>query len=127
MKKVKQSPKDEQYIDILKRVAKRVEEATVDIHSMKRDLKFVNLSLGQVERNTEVMKVDIERLKNEMGDVRADIGGLKTDIATMKKGIKEIKKDTEGLIETTGHILKEAVTHDEHKALSQRVTALEQS
>ena len=119
-KATKQKPQDEQSIDILKRLSKRMEEATIDIHSMKRDLKFVNLSLGQVERNTEVMKVDIERLKNEVGEMKIDMG-------TMKKDIKEVKKNTEGLIETTGHILKEAVTHDEHNDLSQRVSALEQS
>lgn len=128
MKKiVKQKPQDEQSISILKNVAKRVEDATIDIHSIKRDLKFVNLSLGQVERNTEVMKIDIERLKNEMGEMKLDIGGLKTDISIMKKGIKEIKRDTEGLIETTAHILKNAITLDEHNDLSQRVSALEQS
>lgn len=121
MKKIiKQQPQDEQSLDILKRVAKRVEEATVDIHEMKRDLKFVNLRLGQVERNTELMKVDMEKM-------RAEIGEIKTDMTRVKKDIKEIKRNTEGLIETTAHILKEAVTHDEHNALSQRVFALEQS
>lgn len=36
MKKItKQKPQDEQSIDILKRVAKRVEEATIDISSIK--------------------------------------------------------------------------------------------
>lgn len=115
---MKQKIKDDQSIDILKKVAKRVEEATVDIHEMKRDLKLVNLRLGQVEDNTEIMKVDMEKMGEE-------IGIIKTDISTMKKGIKEIKKDTEGLIETSAHILKQAVTLDKHNALSQRVTTLE--
>ncbi len=119
-KTIKQKPQDEQSIDILKRVAKRVEEATVDISDMKSDLKMVNLRLGGVEHNTEMMKVDMEKM-------RGDIEEVQGDISTMKKDIKEIKRDTEGLIETTTHILKEAVTHDEHKALSHRVTALEQS
>ena len=120
MRKIQRKPKEEQTIDILKRVAKRVEEATVDISSIKTDLKFVNLRLGGVELNTDLMKVDIENMKNDMGD-------MKSEISAMNKDIKEIKQDTESLIGTTSHILKEAVTHDEHKALSQRVTALEQS
>ena len=121
MKKItKQKPQEEQSIDILKRVAKRVEEATIDISDMKSDLKMVNIRLNIVEHNTKVMKIDMEKMNDHMD-------AMKTDIATMKKGIKEIKKDTEGLVETTSHILKEAVTHDEHNALSHRVSALEQS
>ena len=128
MKKIaKQKPQEEKSIDILKRLAKRIEEATVDIHSIKFYVKAMKLDMMSIESDTSIMKVDIERLKNEIGEVKVDIGGLKTDIATTKKGIKEIKRDTEGIIETTTHILKEAVTHDEHSALSQRVTALEQS
>lgn len=75
MKKiVKQKSQDEQSIDILKRVAKRVEEATVDISSIKTDLKFVNLRLTGVEHNTEIMKVDMEKLKVDIGEL-----GNKTD------------------------------------------------
>lgn len=69
MKKIaKQKPQDRQSIDILKRVARRVEDATVDIHSMKSDLKWVNLRLGQVEKNTEIMKVDIEKMRGDIDD-----------------------------------------------------------
>lgn len=67
-KTIKQKPQNEQSLDILKRVAGRVEEATVDIHEMKRDLKLVNLRLGQVEDNTEIMKVDIEKMREELDD-----------------------------------------------------------
>ena len=112
-KTIKQKPHEEQSIDILKRIAKRVEEATIDIHSMKSDLKFVDIRLSNVEHNTKMMKVDMEELR--------------ADIATMKKDIKEIKRDTNGLITTTAHILKKGVTLDEHSALYQRVSALEQS
>ena len=113
MKKIKQEPNDQQSIDILKRIAKRVEEAAIDIHAMKNDLQMVSIRLNNVEHNTKMMKVDMEKMRDEIGG--------------MKKDIKEIKKDTEGLIETTTHILKEAVTHDEHNTLSQRVASLEQS
>ncbi len=78
-KTTKQKPQDEQSIDILKRVAKRVEEATVDISSIKTDLKFVKFRLSGVEHNTDLMQVDIEKMKNDMGDMKNDIGGLKAD------------------------------------------------
>ena len=121
MKKIiKQKPQEEKSVDILKRVAKRVEEATVDISSMKHDLKFMNARLGIVEHNTEVMKVDMERMRNDVGEV-------KNKITTIKQDVKDIKRDVEGLTETTGFILKKAVTQEEHKALAQRITALEQS
>jgi chromosome segregation ATPase len=128
MKKIiKQKPQNEQVLDVLKRLATRIEEATVDISSIKTDLKFVNLRFARVEHNTDIMKVDIEKMRQEIGGIKNEMGEMKTEMTTMKKDIKEIKKDTEGLVETTAHILKEAVTHDEHNDLSQRVSALEQS
>lgn len=126
MKKGEQKPQESQILDVLTKLTKRIEEATVDIHSIKHDIKAMKLDMKGIESDTAIMKVDIERLRNEMGEMKIDMGGLKTDIATMKKGIKEIKKDIEGLIETTAHILKEAVIHDEHNAFSQRVAVLEQ-
>lgn len=120
MKKLLPKPKNEQSADILERIARRIEEATVDISDIKRDIKFTDIRLGNVEHNTKLMKVDMEKIKDEMGE-------MKTDMGTMKKDIKEIKRNTEGLIEATAHILKEAVTQDEYNALSQRVAVLEQS
>lgn len=110
---MKQKTKEDQSIDILKLIAKRVKEASIDISSMKTDLKSVNLRLSNVEHNTKIIKVDIEKMEEEIG--------------TMKKDVKEVKRNTESLIEATAHILKEAVTLDEHNTLSQRVSALEQS
>lgn len=69
MKKItRQKPQDEQSIDILKRVARRVEDATIDIGEMKRSLRFVNLRLSAVESNTGIMKVDIEKMREEMSE-----------------------------------------------------------
>lgn len=62
MKKIKSSPKTEESIDILKKLAKRVEEAVIDIHETKRDLKFMKLKLISVEHNTQIMKVDVEKM-----------------------------------------------------------------
>ena len=120
MKKIQEEPKDEQTINILKRVAKRVEDATVDIHEMKRDLKFVNLRLGQVEDNTAIMKVDMEKMRNEMDEMKIDMG-------TMKKDIKDIKRSADNLMEITAEILKKAATREEVNDLCQRVAILEQT
>ena len=62
-KTIKQKPQEEQSIDILKRVAKRVEEATVDIHELKTDLKWLKIKIYSIEDNTNIMKVDVERMK----------------------------------------------------------------
>ena len=105
-KPAKQKLQENQILNALDKITSRLEEATVDINDIKNDFKFVNLRLIKVEHNTEITKVDVEK---------------------MKKDLKVVKKNTEGLIETTGHILREAVTNDQHNALSQRVTALEQS
>ncbi len=74
MKKlIKQKPQ-EQSVDILKRVAKRIEEATVDIHDIRFDLKSVKLRLSNVEHNTELMKVDMEKLKVHMENMKEELG-----------------------------------------------------
>lgn len=98
MKKRRDTTKDEQALDILNRVAKRVEEATVDIHEMKRDLKFVNLRLQNVESNTKIMKIDIEKVREDIDD----------------------------LIGMSQEILSKMVTQEEVQSLSQRVSSLEQ-
>ena len=113
-------PQEEKVIDILKRLAKRMEEATVDIHSIKFGVKRMKLDMSNIESDSAIMKVDIEKMRDEMGEIKGDV-------TTIKKDVKEIKRDVEGLIETTGFILKKAVTQDEHNALSQRVASLEQS
>ncbi len=73
---MKQKIKEQQSLDILKKVAKRVEETTVDISSMKSDLKMVSLRLSGVEHNTEIMKVDVENLKGEINGLREETKGM---------------------------------------------------
>lgn len=73
---MKQKIKEEQSIDILKRVAKRVEEATIDIGNMKSDLKMVSLRLSGVKHNTEIMKIDMESLRGEMGSLKGEMKGM---------------------------------------------------
>ncbi len=75
MKKiVKQKPQDEQSIDILKRVAKRVEEATVDIHSLKFDVKAMKLDMGFIQSDFAIMKVDVEKIREELEGVEDRLG-----------------------------------------------------
>ena len=66
MKKfIKQKPQEEKSVDILKRVAKRVEEATVDIHSIKYDIKALKLDMGFMQSDFAIMKVDVEKIKEK--------------------------------------------------------------
>lgn len=88
MKKDKQKLQDSQVLDVLKRLTKRIEEATVDISSIKNDVKFVKLRLSGVEHNTELMKVDMEKMRGEIGEI-------KIDMTSVKKDIREIKRNTD--------------------------------
>src|SRR3989344_4163884 len=72
-KTIKQKPQDEQPTDILKRIAKRVEETTIDISNMKSDLKMVSLRLSGVEHNTEIMKVDVEKIKFDISNAEENL------------------------------------------------------
>ena len=72
-KTIKQKPQDEQPTDILKRIAKRGEETTIDISNMKSDLKMVSLRLSGVEHNTEIMKVDVEKIKFDISNAEENL------------------------------------------------------
>lgn len=76
MKKIaKQRPQDEQVLDVLKRLTKRIEEATVDIHSIKYDVKSTKLDVGFMQSDFAIMKVDIEKLRTELDNKLTDIEG----------------------------------------------------
>lgn len=76
MGKVQKKPKDNQTLDILKRLARRIEDATVDIHDIRFDLKSVKLRLSNVEHNTELIKVDMEKLKVDVEELGNKIDGV---------------------------------------------------
>lgn len=90
--------KDENIINILKQLTKRIEEATIDIHEMKRDMKFINLKLNSVDHNSGIIKVDVEKTREDVKD----------------------------LINMISEILAKMVTQKELQSLSQRVASLEQ-
>ena len=105
MKKIiKQKPQEEQSIDILKRVAKRVEEATVDIHSIKYDIKTMKLDMGFMQSDFAIMKVDVEKIREELEGVEDRLGkrishvadlitiSMDPKIRTVKKKIKKIEQ-----------------------------------
>ena len=83
MKKIKQAARDEKTIDILKRVAKRVEEATVDIHSIKFDVKVMKLEMMDVKSNSAIMKVDIEKIREELGELGTRLDKRITNVADL--------------------------------------------
>jgi len=60
---MKQKSTDEEIIDYLKRILKRVEEATIDISNMKTDLKMLKFNLMRIEHDSELMKADVERMR----------------------------------------------------------------
>lgn len=109
MPKINQS--DNEVLNILKKISKRVEDATIDIHEIKRDLKLTRLRLSSVERNTELVKIDVEKIKEDLEVVKQDVG--------------ELKKENKSHIEMTTEILANAVTQKEFTALSKRVSHIE--
>jgi len=75
MKKiVKQKPQDELVLEVLKKLTKRIEEATVDIHSIKFDVKETKLDVGFMQSDFAIMKVDIEKLKSDMTGMETNLG-----------------------------------------------------
>lgn len=84
MKKIiKQKNQDEQSLEILKRVAKRVEEATVDIHSIKYDIKAMKLDMGFMQSDFAIMKVDVEKTREELEGVEDRLGKRISHVADL--------------------------------------------
>lgn len=67
-KPIEQKPQDEQVLDVLKRLTKRIEETTVDIHSIKFDVKAMKLDVGFMQSDFAIMKVDMEKMREELDD-----------------------------------------------------------
>lgn len=91
MKKAKTNPQEESILDILKRLAKRIEESVIDINDIKFDIKDVKHRLGLVEHNTEITKVDVEKLRDELKATENRLNTRITlvgDLITMELGKK---------------------------------------
>lgn len=82
-KTTKQKPQEETSIDILKKVAKRVEDATIDIGEMKRSLRFVNLRMSTVESDTGIIKVDVEKIREELAGTETRLNKRITRVADL--------------------------------------------
>ena len=97
MKKVQQKPTDKQILDVLKKLTSRVEDATVDIHSIKFDVKAMKLDMMRLESNSSIMKVDIERIREEIEELEIRLGKRITNIADLitvsqAKNFKNVEK-----------------------------------
>lgn len=104
---MKKKIKDEQFIDILKRVAKRVEEATVDIHSMKIDQKLMKFDIMGLKSDSAIMKVDVEKIREQLEGAEDRLGKRITSVADLitisldqkfgkiEKRIKKIESSSE--------------------------------
>ena len=77
---MKQNQKNENTIDILKRIEKRGEEAAIDINDLKYDLKDLKLRFHGVEHNTSLIKADIQKLRTEMEEIKGEIGEVKDEL-----------------------------------------------
>lgn len=84
MKKiVKQKPQDEQVLDVLKKLTKRIEEATVDIHSIKFDVKATKLDVGFMQSDFAIMKVDVEKIKEQIEQAKEGLEKRITHVADL--------------------------------------------
>ncbi len=80
---IKQKPQDEQVLDVLKRLTKRMEEATVDIHSIKFDVKETKLDVGYIQSDFAIMKVDVEKIREELEEAEERLGKRISNVADL--------------------------------------------
>lgn len=111
MKKTNDASKDIHLVSVLKTLTKRIEEATVDIHEMKSDLKIVNLRLDSIE--------------SDLGIVKSEMVSITSDIKTIKVDMKNMRGDIDDLINLNEEMLSKMVTQEELDKISRRVTVLE--
>jgi chromosome segregation ATPase len=91
MKRVttKKPQQDNQVLEILKKLTSRVEHTAADISSVKKDVRFINTRLEDVEHNTGTMRTEIGGIKNDMNEMKADLGSLKDDMNKMEEQLVE--------------------------------------
>ncbi len=73
MKKTTTTPKEDSVIDVLKKLTKRIEEATVDIHNIRGDTVWINLKIRGIEADTGVIKSDMEKMRSDVQNIRVEI------------------------------------------------------
>lgn len=86
-------------IEKIDSLEKRLEEVRVDTNTIKHEAFKTSLTLTNLERKTDIIKIDVEDAKREISDIN----------------------------ENVKHLLHNSVTHKEYEALEERVTTLEQS
>lgn len=119
MKKSRQKTKEEKPIDILKKLAKKIETQTTDVHDIKRNIQVTNRKLYSLETKLQNVEVRLQNIESINAIIKADLD---------KMGIvlKGVDRDAEDIIGTTEEILRKMVTQKELSNLSKRVATIEQ-
>lgn len=85
---MKQKPNYSYLANILKQLIKRVEEATVDIHSIKFDVKTMKLDMKSIKSDSAIMKVDIEKMRDESktykDEILTELDGVMGELGVMR-------------------------------------------
>lgn len=111
MKPPHKKDNNDEILKILKRVSARVEDATIDIHSLKIDVKDVKLRMNALEKNTDLIRVDVENLKEDVREVKSDV--------------KNVKKEIHSIIENQTEIFSKMVTQKEFSEHTARISSIE--
>ena len=73
MKKGTLKAQEETATNILKQLAKRMEDATVDIHSIKGNVAGMYLVLDTVKMDVKLIKSDVEKLRDENHEIKEEL------------------------------------------------------
>lgn len=110
MKKIsKQKSQDDQILEILKKLTSRMEDATVDIHSMKYDIKSMKLDMGFMQSDFAIIKVDVEKTREELRGAEDRLGKRISHVADLITISMDQKfRTVEKRIKKTEHIQQSA-------------------
>lgn len=106
MKKAKTNPQNENLVNVLKQLTKRIEEVTADIHDIRGDMAGIHLGVDVLKIDGKVIKSDLEKLRDELKETEYRLNKRIThvgDLITIQLG-KKIK-----------NIRKRVVNHEHHK------------
>lgn len=123
----KKSDSSETVTPILKRLVKRIEDATVDIHTIKIDIKETKVRLGDVEENTKLLRGDIAGMKSDIAELKTDGEKISADIGEIKTEMKRMGTEVHDLTIIAEAVVTKMVTQEELVAVSDRVTSLERA
>lgn len=91
MKKAKTTPQNDNLVNILKLLTKRVEEGTADIHGIRGDIAGIHLGIDVLKMDVKVIKSDLEKLRDELNETEGRLNKRITlvgDLITVELGKK---------------------------------------